>query len=274
MQKLNALYAEVGDDGEAGGGAAGGGSEESGHGKKPDDVVPKTQFIAALNNQTTKHTAEMAALRAEMEAKIAAATAKPAAVEKVYTRAELNALVEARTITQDQADSQMDLQISRNAEASAARVTTAIVTEAQTKERVDSEIARYTAVAPEILDEAHETRQKIKDAYGYLLSHGDKASVATQLKAIYSVLGPVDKLERSRGGKPAHESHREDGGGGGEGRKPKGGADGLTYDGLDARTKAHYDRLLASGIYKDKAEINAELKFAKPSLRAKYGARA
>ncbi len=248
MQIRHALYAEVPDDGEAGGGAASG-----------EDVVPKTQFIAAINSQNTKHANEMAALRAEMDAKIAAA-AKPVEGPKTYTRAELNALVESRAITQDQADSQMDLQIREGARAEAARVATDTVTAVSRKERVDGEIARYTVVAPEVLDETHDTRARIKEEYKFLIELGDKASVETQLKAIRSVLGPIDKLERARNGRPSHEPHREDGGGGVE-RKPKA-SDG-TYDGLSAREKAHYDKLITNGIYKDKAAVNAELKFRK-----------
>ena len=271
--KLFALYAPE-DGGEAGDGAAGGGSPEGGQGKKPEDgdVVPKTQFIAAINSANAKYNA----LEAKFNELVAKVEAKPAEIEqpKEYTRAELNAMVEARTITQDQADAQMDAQAARRAEAAATRVATETVTSAQRKERVDTEIARYTAVAPEILDDAHETRQAIKTEYQYLIGLGDKPSVETQLKAIRSVLGPVEKLERARNGKSDHVSHREDGGGGGEGggRKAKDGP--LTYDDLSQREKAHYDKGLQSGRYKDKAEINAELKFANSRTRTKYGARA
>lgn len=272
FKSIGALHAP--EEGDVSSGAAGGEEEK---GKQPKDVVPTTQLIAALKNQGEQHARDMQALKADFEAKLATATEKPAIeAPKAYTRAELNALVEARSITQDQADTQMDMQIRSAAEAAAARVATETVAQAKLRERVDDEIARYTVVAPEILDEAHGTRDQIRAEYQYLLGLGDKPSVKTQLKAIRSVLGPVDKLERSRNGTPAHESHREDGGSGGDGggRKPKGGSGELTYDGLTQREKSHYDRLLASGLYKDKAAVNAELKFSNSRTRAKYNARA
>src|SRR3990167_3118870 len=116
---MHALYAPADDDGsDAGGGASGGGD---GKGKlKDDDVVPKKQFIAAINSANAKYDALEAKFN-ELQVKV---TATPATVErpKRYTRGELNALVEARTITQDQADAQMDFQTREDSKAEAKRV--------------------------------------------------------------------------------------------------------------------------------------------------------
>lgn len=276
MKQHFALYAPVNDDGsDVGGGAPGGEDEVNKVKPKDDEVVPKTQFIAAINSANQKYNA----LEAKFNELQAAVAAKPAPVErpKRYTRAELNALVENRQITQEQADTQMDFQTREDAKAEAKRVATETVTAAQQKDRVDTEIARYKAVAPEILDDAHETRQRIKDEFAALIELGDDPrKLSTQLKAIRAVLGPVEKLERARNGKPAFESHREYGGSERAdpgGRKKKG--DGtLTYDDLSPREKAHYDKGIQSGLYKDKAAVNAELAFAKPHIRQKYGAMA
>ncbi len=48
----------------------------------------------------------------------------------------------------------------------------------------------------------------------------------------------------------------------------------MTYDDLSPREKAHYDKLIARGIYKDKAAVNEELQFANATTRRKYGAMA
>lgn len=272
-----ALFAPANGEGDAGGGASGGGEDEGG-GKPKDEVVPKTQFIAAINSANEKHKREMQALRDEMDMKLAAIAAKPAPTEsaKRYTRVELNAMVEARQITQEQADAQMDFQTREDAKSDAKRVATETVTAAQQKERVETEIARYKAVAPEILDDAHETRERIKVEFKALVGLGDDSrALATQLKAIRAVLGPVEKLERALNGKPAHESHREFGGGDGGSQGKKKSPDGaLTYDDLSPREKAHYDKGIQTGLYKDKAAVNAELKFAKSHIRHKYGAMA
>ena len=272
MQR-KALFAEVDDQGDAVGGASGGGSPEGGSKSKAGDVVPKTQFLAALKSAEEKREREIASLRSEFETKLAAATAKPAEAPKEYTRAELNALVEARTITQDQADAQMDHQTRKAAVSEASRVATETVAATQRKQHVEREIARYKAIAPEILDDASEKRAEIKAEFNALVALGDDPrDLATQLKAIRAVLGPAEKLERSRNGRPAHESHRESGGGGGEGQKRRDPDAPLTYDDLSPAEKAHYDKGLRSGMYKDTAAVNEELKYANPNIRRKYGA--
>ena len=232
--------------------------------KSKDDFVPKTQFLAALKSANEK----FEAMKVELETKLEAKKAEPAA--KRYTRAELTAMVDDRQITQDQADAQLDYQAREDARAEAQRVATETVTAAQRKSYVDSEIGRYKVVAPEILDEASEARERIKEEYNFLVGTlGDPNSIETQLKAIRAVLGPVEKLERARNAKASHESHRETGGGGSEG--PKG--DGkLTYDNLSAREKAHYDKLIASGLYKDVKAVNEELAYVNPTTRRKYRA--
>lgn len=247
-------------------GGAGGGEEKKGVSK--DDVVPKTQFIAAINSANAKYEA----LKAQLDA-VTAEAAKPKPVEpKKFTRAQLTTMVENREITQAQADAQMDFQMREEIRTEATKAATEIVSESQRKSFVDTEIARYKTVAPEILDDASETRQRIKEEYNYLVATlGDPNSVETQLKAIRSVLGPVDKLERARSGRASHESHRETGGGGeAPSRKREDGK--LTYDDLTPREKAHYDRLINSGVYKDKKAVNEELAFANSNTRRKYGA--
>lgn len=251
----------------------GSGAPEGGEGKDKsnDDFVPKTQFLAAIKSANEKFDS----MKAELEAKLEAAKAAPKAeTQKRYTRAELTAMVDSRQITQDQADAQLEWQSQEDAKATAARVAVETVTSAQRKSYVDAEIGRYKAVAPEILDDASEVRERIKEEYNFLVGTlGDPNSLDTQLKAIRSVLGPVEKLERARNAKASHESHRETGGGGGgptEGGKKGEGK--LSYDNLSAREKAHYDKLIARGLYKDIKAVNDELAYVNPTTRRKYGA--
>lgn len=252
---------------DAGSGAPEGGEE--GKDKSKDDSVPKTQFLAAIKSANEKFDS----MKAELEAKLEAAKASPKAeASKRYTRAELIAMVDSRQITQDQADAQLDYQSREDTKAEAQRVAIETVTSVQRKSYVDAEIGRYKAVAPEILDEASETRERIKEEYNFLVGTlGDSNGLDTQLKAIRSVLGPVEKLERARNARASHESHRETGGGGASevGRKGDGK---LTYDRLSAREKAHYDKLIASGLYKDAKAVNEELAYVNQTTRRKYGA--
>ena len=269
MKNLMALMAEAGDGDGGGGGAPAGGSPEGGQDDKLKDgeTVPRTQLIAALNSAERKYESQLATMRAEFDAKLEAQIkAKPADSPKRYTRVELNAAVEAGQVSRDQADAELD----RQAREEVSRVALETVNAAEGKRFIDSEIARYKAVAPEILDDAHDTRKKIREEFAALVKVGDDPNnVVTQWKAIRSVLGSVDRLEKARSGIEQHEFHRETGGGGG-GRE--GGGKPAFEATLTQRERAHYQRLITSGTYKDWAEVEAEMKYAKPAIRRKQGA--
>ena len=264
--RFHALFAEAGDGDGTGGGAPDGGSPEGGLDKKPNDgeYVPKTQFLAALHSANEKY--------ASLEAKFneLQTQAKQPDLPKRYTRQELNAAVEAGQVTQAAADEIWENQVYAEAEARARRVTLDTVTTASRKGRVDSEIAQYKRLAPEILDDAHETRQKIKEEFTALVELGDDPrELTTQLKAIRAVLGPLEKLERARSGRFSADSHRETGGGGSGGEKPKG--SGKLVDRLDAKAKEHYGDQIKKGLYKDWGEVEKTLTYASPSVRQRLG---
>lgn len=265
FKKFFALYAPEGD---ADRGAGGGGSDDEPGGDK--DVVPKKQFVAALNEAERKREREIAALRTEFEGKLAAATAKPAETPKRYTKAELKAAVAAEQITQDQADAQWEKQIREETLAEAQHTAHATVTAVERNKEVNAAIERYKALAPEILDDSHETRQAIRAEFQHLVGLGDDPKdVATQLKAIRAVLGPVEKLEKARKGADQYDTHRESGGGGGGDRPNR--KTGKLSDQLNAAGRAHYENGIKAGRYKDWAEVDAELKYASPSVRQRLG---
>lgn len=271
MQRRYALLAEA-DDGDGGGdGATAGGSPKGGQdGAGDGETVPKTQFIAALKSAERKREEEVSRLQAQIDGLAAQVKAKPADAPKRYTRAQLNAAVAASEITQEQADAEIERQIREDARADGQRAAVETITAVERKKLVDSDIARYKAAAPEILDDAHETRGKIREEYQALIALGDDPKdVATQLKAIRAVLGPIDRLERSRSGRTQHETHRETGGGGGPaaGRQKTG----KLSDQLNAEGREHYEKGIKQGRYKDWADVEAELKYAKPATRQRLG---
>ncbi len=275
MRNQFALLADGAGDGTegGGGGAPAGGSPNGGQDGSQDDgeTISKTQFIAALNSAERKREAEVAALRAEMEGLKAQVKAKPADAPKRYSRADLNAAVEAGQITQAQADAQWEAQVHEDAETRAERVALAVVSGNDRKKLVDSELARYTAVAPEILDDSHDARKDIKAAFKSLVELGDDPKdVATQLKAVRSVMGPIDRLERSRGGRSQHEHHRETGGGsGGSGSGQR--KTGKLVDQLTQEAREHYENQIKRGHVKDWAAVEDELKYASPGVKRRLG---
>jgi hypothetical protein len=265
-----ALQSPEGD--EPGGGAAGGESPEGGSGEgkpKGDDVVPKSQFLAALKSAEEKREREIAALRAEFEGKLEKATAKAPEEPKVYTRADLNAMVEAGTINQAQADAQMDFQTRETAKAEAARVATEIVNRSTRTGDVTAQISSYVEAEPELKDKSSDTYQKVAEEFRFFVGQGDDPkSLATELKAIRAALGPIEKLKAAKSGRTSHEGHRETGGGGGAG--PKGGQGNLK---LSAKERTHYEGKVGPGkLYKDWKAVEDELKFARPETRQRHGA--
>lgn len=264
MFKSHALFAEAGDGDGTGGGAPDGGSPEGGQGNQPDEGEKakfESRLRAALASQEAK-------LRTEFEARLAEATAKKPDPPKRYTRQELKAAVEAGQISETQADEILENQIRDEVTATARNEARAVVTSASREGRVESDIARYKAVAPEILDTGHETRHRLRESYNYFLSLGDKPGTATELKALHAVLGPIEKLERARSGRFSSDSHRETGGG--EAGKPRTKSGKLT-DRLNADAKRHYEKQIEKGLYKDWGDVETELKYASPRIRQNLG---
>lgn len=243
-----ALYSP--EDGEPGGGAAGG-DDESHQDEK--DVVPKSQMIAAINSATEKMERALAAQRSEFEAKLADARPKAAEAPKVYTKAELTAAVEAGQINQAQADAQIEFQNDLRA----AQIARDTVLQETQKSTVDSQLAEYKALVPGLLERG-EVYQKVKAEFDFLRSLGDPNTVATELKAIRAVHGPLDKLRAAKSGRTSHESQRETGGEGGAG--PRGGKGELK---LTERQREHYAPRVGRGkLYPDWKAVEAELNFA------------
>jgi hypothetical protein len=263
-------------DGQPGDGAPGNGSsKDDGESKDGDkEFVPVSRLKAALATQKQHHDRELAAFRAEFEAfKAGAATSEPQPKKeepKRYTRAQLNAAVEARQITQDQADEAWASQVESDATERATRTALAAVDERQKKERVDTEIARYRELKPEIMEKGSETRQQIVEEYKSLVAAGSPEGVPTELAAIKSVLGPLAKLEKAAGARREADPDQQSGGDGGRPAKKSG--SGKLVDTLSPREKEHYEKGIKAGRYKDWTEVEAELKYANPTLRQKHGA--
>lgn len=268
MEKDNGAGAGQ-DDGQPGDGAPGGGKskDDPKDGNADGEFVPKRQFIAALNSATEKYEA----LAREFEAFKAGGGGKPQANDqpKRHSRAELKAAVTAEQITQEQADDIWNKQVKDEIREEAVAAAREDARRESQQERIDTDIAQYKRLEPEIGDKSSETFGKIREEFQYLVRNGSPNNVATELAAIRGVLGPLDKLEKAKSARRAAE-HHEESGAGGDGKPNKSGKS--LFDQLDSRKKAHYERLISQGQYKDKAAVEAELKYAKPGRQA--GARA
>lgn len=214
---------------------------------KDGDWIPKSQFLAALQSANSKYDA--------LEAEVRALKAAPAkeAPPKPPTRTELLALVDAGTITQAVADAEWERQIIAKVKGEVG-VATASMSVAQ---RVDADLAEYKKIAGDAWVAGSPERTKVEAAYRRLVSRGLPETASTELTALENVFGDIDALRESKKARtgPA-EQHSETGGarGASGGGSPKDEA----VKGLTAREKAHYERLIQSGVYKGWKAVKEE----------------
>lgn len=216
------------------------------------DYVPKTQLAAALKSQDEKHEREMADLRAKLDKKD-----ETSADDKPFTRKELKAMVENEDITQDQADELWDKQLTNQVLAKAGTVARDAVNSSTRDNNIANDIDRYKAADPDLAVEGSEIREKIKAEFKELVKLGDSPkSLATELKALRIVCGPIDAFEAAKSGKPVHEHDEQDAGNdeGGGGKKH---ADFKAS--LNPRLRAHYEKQIGQGLYKNWDEVKAEM---------------
>lgn len=264
--------ADPGNPGNTGSGAPDGGSPQGGSDNDSDKKFDE-RIKAALASQRQRYEEQLTGLRAEFEAYKAGAGTKKQddQAPKRYTRPELRSLVDSGKITQEQADDQWALQVREEAREEASAVALDTVTRKQTKERIDSDIAAYVRLKPEIKESGSDVREKIRDEFNYLVSIGKPADTSTELAAIRAVLGPVDKLQKAASASRAQDHDQQGGGSEGAGGGPKGGGQKKLHQYLTGENKAYYERGIKQGRYKDWDAVDAELKYARPSVRQRLG---
>lgn len=259
------------DVGQDGNGAPSGGSPKGGS-ENEDGLDEKFEkrIKAALANQRAHYETQLGSVRAEFQAfKEGVGKQQPPADQpKVYSRPELKAAVEGGRITQEQADDIWDRQREAQLTERAENAALDVVERKTKKERIDSDLAAYKRLAPEILEEG-DKRSRIREEFNYLVGIGDPKTVDTELKAIRAVMGPLEKLERARSARRSEE-HDPQGGSSGDGPKAK--AKGFEGT-LSARERTYYQKGIDSGRYKDWKDVEAEFKFANPKVRERAGIR-
>jgi len=262
------------DDGQGGSGAPSGGSPEGGSESELDEKFEK-RIKAALASQRAHYESQLGNVRAEFEAYKAGAGSKEKADDtpKRFTWAQLKAAVDGGQITQEQANDTWAVQVRQEALEAASSAAHDIVDRKATKERIDGDIAEYTRLKPEIMDEGSEVRNRIKEEFKALVDMGMPGeagkNLSTQLAAIRAVLGPLDKLKNAASARRAQESEEQGGSGGGEPKNK--GAGKKLVDHLKGDAKEFYERGIKQGRYKDWSAVEAELKYASPKVRERLG---
>ncbi|HUT61231.1 MAG TPA: hypothetical protein VNA25_25560, partial [Phycisphaerae bacterium] len=158
--------------------------------------------------------------RAELQGQLngmkASAPAAPAQTPKRYSRAELQAAVDAGTITQANADGYIDQlrteDLDRRLNDGIAKAKADILAESDVK----AELNQYIESVPDIMVEGSEERNRVQAEYTELINKfGNPEGIRTQLLAVRNVMGPV---RSGRTDLPSEREHDRTGAGGGDGK--------------------------------------------------------
>lgn len=260
-------------DGKTGRGAPGDDSKGSKDGNADDgEFVPKTQFLAALKSANEKYDALVGQFDAFKAGQKADGPEKKADAPKVYTRAELKAAVEASQISQDHADDIWARQVQNVATENATRAALDAVERKSQQERIETDLAQYKRLVPDLLDRTSDTFAKVREEFQDLVKNGSPNSLTTERTAIRAVLGSLEKLQAAKAAARSAEHHEESGAGGEGGQRKKG--TGKLVDTLSDREKKYYASLIEKGHHKDWKEVEELLtKHARPEVRRRAGAR-
>lgn len=204
---------------------------------------------------------------------------------KQWTRPELSALVAEGKLGQDEADTIMDDQLTKNAVLAASEAATNTIKDTKIAGDSNEIISRYVAANGDIKIEGSETRLRVNKEYAALVAKGMPTTVATEELALERALGPVDAYEKAReGGQDNNDAgnHQDStgggdggngGGGGGGGDSKKAHDDAANAPGyLSTDEKRHYADQIQRGIMKDWNDVHAEMQFSSERIRAQNGA--
>lgn len=222
------------------------------------------------NEKLAKQLAGERDARVRLEARATERKPPETSKAKTYTEPELQALVDAGNISES---TRSDILRRQDRDSHDQRTDAKIkvaVTASQASQSIQTEIDRYTAGYPEVLEEGSDTRNRVQEEFNYLVRMGrDAEELATQLQAMRSALGPAERIgEVTRERRPVHA---EAGGSGGGSDAPASSDNPVPKPLRDnPKMKFHYDALIRQGMYTgyDDPVLVREMKFVRPSGRA------
>lgn len=208
--------------------------------------------------------------RIRLEERLKARETHPTQQEPEYTWDQLEAAIAEGKITRQWAQDHREKVIAKRV---AQEVLHKVESQTQTTQRtstLQSEVDRYKAAVPELMQTGSMERTKIQQEYNYLVGTlGYPATLATELAATRAALGSIETVERTAQAKrtttkePFMETHSS-------ARKPQPTGK-REVDKLDERQKTHYAKMIDSGHYRGWDEVEEELKWTRPSLKVTRG---
>ena len=233
------------------------GADEQGKGAGGDgqqkQYVPIERLEEEIEKRQTLET-RLAELSGKLDGLTAATTAPK--IEKQeparFTRAQLREAVDQGKITQAESDAIWDDQQAKEGDAKLAHVADKIEKNLTEKAKIGGQIDRYKELIPDLGKKTSDSFKKVADEYAVMTGDlGMPKNEKTELAALRAVFGPIETLQAKATAKDTRpDTHRESlgrGGGQDDGQADK---DGAPRD-MPAKLKAHYQRMIDRGIYRE-----------------------
>jgi hypothetical protein len=188
--------------------------------------------------------------------------------KREYSRAELRQFVESGEISQQQADDYWDMQqeakFDRKLKAEISKIQKESSEQASLGD-LRNTISKFSEIIPELTENGSEDREKVRKEFQRLTrvtgvpKPESRQDFELQVIALENVYGSPEnaRKRRQQQSKPSDDnlmeetpSHEE---------MPKSASNSKVLKSLNARQKAHYQKQISNGVYKDWKAVEAEL---------------
>ncbi len=180
-----------------------------------------------------------------------------------YSVTELDNFVAAGQITQTQRDQIFASQIERKAMAHATQAATQIIETNNREATLDTQLQQYASIAPDVAREGSPLRQRVAQEFEFLVQNGAPRDLTTELAAVRSVMGPLERAKQYAQGRRRGPEAGRDSYGGSMSPVERRAAD--AFDRLDPAKQQYYQKLINQGLYADKKAVISELNWKRGS---------
>lgn len=180
-----------------------------------------------------------------------------------YSVTELDNAVVNGQITQTQRDQIFATQIERKAMAQATQAATQIIETNNRETTLDSQLQQYASLAPDVAREGTPLRQRVAQEFEFLVQNGAPRDLTTELAAVRSVMGPLERAKQYAQGRRRGPEFGRDSYGGSMTPLERRASD--AFDRLDPAKQQYYQKLITQGLYADKKAVISELNWKRGS---------
>jgi hypothetical protein len=191
---------------------------------------------------------------------------KPAEPVRQYTATELRALVDAGSLTEDQADQIRQNQSKAEIEAEVLGKVRAEMDARARSTSIQTQLTAYRTAFPDAWQAGTPERVKLQNAFTHLTSvlGRDANDPAVEVEALFAAFGPPERAKETT--RKSRETHAETGTGSETSTSTEEG----WPSGIPSRIKQHYREAIKKGLYKgiDDPSLQKELSYVRRTRAA------